>query len=69
MEDTDMTRKQKDKYKSADALREILWQTLAGGKWKLDCGHFYTGAAYLGNDIAVKNGARGFKVICSLCSY
>jgi hypothetical protein len=69
MEDTDMTRKQRDLYKSADDLREILWEALAGRKFRLDCGHYYTGAAYLGNDITVKNGAKGFKVICSLCGF
>ena len=64
-----MTRTQKDKYKSAEALRQLLWQTLAGRKFKLQCGHHITFGQQLANDIAIKNGAKGFKVICSLCSY
>ena len=64
-----MTKKQKQLYQEADALRQLLWETLAGRKFKLQCGHHITFGQYLGNNIAVKNGAKGFKVICSLCSY
>ena len=66
-----MTRKQKDLYESANALRQLLWQTLAGRKFKLQCGHHSTFGQQLGSDLTLRNGAknRGFVVICSLCGY
>jgi hypothetical protein len=64
-----MTRKQKQQYQEPDTLRQLLWETLAGRKFRLDCGHHFTGNSALGNDITIRNGAKGFKIICAQCGY
>jgi len=66
-----MTKKQKQMYQEAEALRQLLWETLAGKKFKLHCGHHITFGQQLGNDLTLYNGAKnkGFVVICSLCGY
>ena len=63
-----MTRKQKEQYRSPEELRALLWQTLAGKKYFLDCGHAITFGQYLGNDLTVRNG-KNFTVICAQCGY
>ena len=60
--------KQKQQYRSPEELKEILWQTLAGKKYFLDCGHCITFGQSLGNDLTLRNG-RDFTVICSQCGY
>ena len=62
-----MTQEEKQKYQSADKLREIIGQ-LKGQKFKLDCGHHVTLCHHLGNDITIRNGSEP-KIICSLCGY
>jgi len=63
-----MTKEEKEKYKSTDLLRDILRQTLNGKKFRLDCGHHFTGCTNLGNNITIYNGKK-FKIICSQCGY
>lgn len=66
-----MTKNQLQLYDTSNALKVLLWETLAGRKFKLDCGHHITFGKYLGNDLTLRNGAKnkGFKCICSLCGY
>lgn len=64
-----MTKQQLRQYDTANSLRTLLWQTLAGKKFELDCGHHITFGKYLGNDLTLRNGTKEFKVICSLCGY
>ena len=45
-----MTKKQLQLYDTSNALRALLWETLAGRKFQLDCGHHITFGKYLGND-------------------
>ena len=63
-----MTKDQKEKHESTEMLREILRRTLNGKKFRLDCGHHFTGGTNLGNDITIYNGKK-FKIICSQCGY
>jgi hypothetical protein len=63
-----MTNKQKEAYNEPEILRNILQRTLAGKKFRLDCGHHITFNAVLGNDLTVRNGKR-LKVICTQCGY
>ena len=62
-----MTKKQKEQYQEADALREIL-SKLKGQKFKLDCGHHVTLGHFLGNDITIRNG-KNQTIICAQCGY
>lgn len=66
-----MTREQEQLYSSAETLRKLLWDILAGRKFQLQCGHHITFGQQLGNDLTLRNGNRskGFVVICSLCGY
>ena len=63
-----MTRVEIAKYEEPEALKAILHRTLAGLKFKLDCGHHITFNAILGNDLIIKNG-RSLRVICTQCGY
>jgi len=62
-----MTQQEKDRYEDVERLREVL-QSLAGRKFRLDCGHHTTFGFFLGNDITILNGKR-MKIICSLCGH
>ena len=63
-----MTKEAEAKYEESESLRKILNQTLAGRKFRLDCGHHVTFGTNLGNDVTIRNGKR-FEIICSLCGY
>jgi hypothetical protein len=63
-----MTKKEKSKYKEPELLREILERTLAGRKFRLQCGHYVTWNHHLGNDVTIRNGKK-LKIVCSLCGY
>ena len=63
-----MTKEQERQYEDPEVLREILKRTLAGKKFKLDCGHHVSFGHFLGNDITIYNGRR-LKVVCSQCGY
>ena len=63
-----MTKEQERQYEEPEVLREILKRTLAGKKFKLDCGHKVSFGYFLGNDITIYNGKR-FRVVCSQCGY
>ena len=63
-----MTKKEKERYDGPELLRDILQRTLAGKKFRLDCGHYVSFGHFLGNDITIING-KEFKIICSLCSH
>ena len=63
-----MTNVEKTKYEETELLRNILERTLAGKKFKLDCGHHVTFLEVLGNDITIYNGKK-LKIICSLCGH
>ena len=63
-----MTKEKKELYQETDALKEILAEALTGKKFKLDCGHHFTGCHNLGNDITIRNG-KHLKITCSLCGY
>ncbi len=63
-----MTREEKGAYQETDLLRAILFKTLEGRKFKLDCGHHITFGHHLGNNITIYNG-KEFAVICSQCGY
>jgi hypothetical protein len=62
-----MTQKEKTKYETTDALREILMQ-IRGKKFRLDCGHHVTIGHNLGNNIIVYNKKKP-EIICSCCGY
>lgn len=62
-----MTKKEKNKYQSADDLREII-KGLHGRKFRLDCGCHVTFGYWLGNDVTIRNGKEPV-VVCSLCGY
>jgi hypothetical protein len=64
-----MTKHDKQLYAPPAALKDLLWATLAGRKFRLDCGHHITFGRQLANDLTLRNGIRGFVVICSLCGY
>jgi hypothetical protein len=61
-----MTRVEIAKYEEPEALKAILHRTLAGLKFKLDCGHHITFNAVLGNDLIIRNGKR-LTITCSQC--
>jgi hypothetical protein len=63
-----MTKQQLSVYESAESLKDILGK-LKGRKFKLDCGHHVTLGHNLGNDIAIFNDNKEFKIICTQCSY
>ena len=63
-----MTKKEKERYDGPELLRDILQRTLAGKKFRLDCGHYVSFGHFLGNDITIING-KEFKIICSLCGH
>ena len=63
-----MTRAEIAKYDEPEALKAILQRTLAGSKYRLDCGHKITFNSDLGNDLIIRNGKK-LKVICSDCGY
>lgn len=69
LEGMEMTKTEKQQYSTADALRTLLTEILAGKKFKLDCGHHFTGGEYLGNDITIRQGPKRFKIVCSQCGY
>ena len=35
-----MTKEEKERYEDTEKLREILYEALAGRKFRLDCGHY-----------------------------
>ena len=61
-----MTRQQKEKYRKADELRNILHE-LKGMKFELDCGHHTTFGHHLSNDITIWQDSN--RIVCSLCGY
>jgi len=63
-----MTKEEKERYDGPELLRDILQRTLAGKKFRLDCGHYVSFGHFLGNDITILNG-KEFKIICSLCGH
>ena len=63
-----MTKEKERLYQEPDDLRWLLEKVLTGKKFKLDCGHYFTGGTNLGNDITIRNG-KHFKIICSECGY
>ena len=64
-----MTKAEKAIYEDADELRRLLYEVLAGKKFRLDCGHHVTFGHFLGNDITIYNGNKKFTIICSQCVY
>jgi len=63
-----MKRAERDKYGDPEALKDILHRTLYKKKFRLECGHYITFGAVLGNDLIIRNG-KDFTVICSQCGY
>ena len=63
-----MTKEEKERYEEPEQLRDILQRTLAGKKFRLDCGHLVTWHTHLGNDVTIYNGKK-LKIVCSLCGY
>ncbi len=63
-----MNKEQKKQYQGPEVLKEILYRELYGKKFALQCGHFITFGATLGNDLTVKNG-KELSVICAQCGY
>jgi len=63
-----MTKEQEKEYQEVEVLKEILSKTVAGKKFRLDCGHHITFGHNLGNDITIYNG-KELKIICSQCGY
>ena len=63
-----MTKDQEKEYQDTKILKEILLTTLAGRKFRLDCGHHVTVGFHLGNNITIYNG-KTLKIICSQCGY
>lgn len=61
-----MTSDQKQAYKEPQVLRDVLQRTLAGLKFRLDCGHHVTFLEVLGNDVTIRNGKK-LKIICAQC--
>lgn len=62
-----MTEREKRAYRPVEELRETL-SSLAGQKFKLDCGHHITFHHNLGSSMLIHND-RELKLICSLCGY
>ena len=63
-----MTKEQENKYQDVGVLKEILYKTVGGKKFRLDCGRHITFGHFLGNDITIYNG-KELKIICSQCGY
>jgi len=63
-----MTKEQENEYQDVEVLKEILSKTVAGKKFRLDCGHHITFNHTLGNDITIYNG-KVLTIICSQCGY
>ena len=63
-----MTRAEIAKYEEPEALKAILQRTLAGSKYRLECGHHITFNSVLGNDLIIRNG-KTLKVVCTECEY
>ena len=63
-----MTKEQENEYQDVEVLKEILYKTVAGKKFRLDCGHHITFGHFLGNDITIYNGKK-LKIVCSQCGY
>ena len=63
-----MTKEQEKEYQNVEKLKKILSKTIAGAKFRLDCGHHITFNHNLGNDITIYNGKK-LKIICSQCGY
>ena len=63
-----MTKEQEKEYQDVEVLKEILTTTVAGKKFRLDCGHHITFGHNLGNDITIYNG-KVLKIVCSQCGY
>ena len=63
-----MTKEQEKEYQDVEVLKEILSKTVAGKKFRLDCGHHITFNHNLGNNITIYNG-KELKIICSQCGY
>ena len=63
-----MTRAEIAEYEEPEASKAILQRTLAGLKFKLDCGHHITFNAVLGNDLIIRNGKR-LTITCAQCGY
>ncbi|NQT54864.1 MAG: hypothetical protein HQ551_01395 [Desulfobacteraceae bacterium] len=63
-----MTKNQEKEYQDVEALKKILSKTVAGAKFRLDCGHHITFNHNLGNNITIYNG-KELTIVCSLCGY
>jgi len=63
-----MTKEQENEYQDVEVLKEILFRTVKGAKFRLDCGHHITFNHNLGNDITIYNG-KELKIVCSQCGY
>ena len=63
-----MTKEQEKEYRDVEVLKEILYKTVGGKKFRLDCGHHITFNHNLGNNITIYNG-KELKIICSQCGY
>ena len=63
-----MTKEQENEYQDVEVLKEILFKTVRGAKFRLDCGHHITFGHFLGNNITIYNG-KELKIICSQCGY
>ena len=50
-----MTKEEKERYEEPELLRDILQRTLAGKKFRLDCGHYVTWNHHLGNDVTIQD--------------
>ena len=64
-----MTLQEKSKYGKAKDLKEIIYKTLFGKKFKLDCGHHVTFGCFLGNDVSIHQNGKTVNVICTQCGY
>ena len=62
-----MTEKERSKYDDTDLLR-MVFESLKGRKFRLDCGHHVTFGHFLGNDLTIYNGKIP-KIICSQCGH
>ncbi len=63
-----MTKEQEKEYQNVKVLKGILSKTVAGEKFRLDCGHHITFNHNFGNDITIYNG-KELKIVCSQCGY
>jgi hypothetical protein len=64
-----MTKQQRQSYANSGALSEILQRTLAGRKFRLDCGHHITIGHQFSNGLVIRgNGInQPMTVICADC--